>query len=134
MIRNIMLITGLLMASQTQVFANDTIDKILESYKQQGTSEFSIDAGKKLWTKEITHSESPPTRSCASCHGSVLSTAGKHVKTGKVIKAMSPMTNPQRFTDEAKIEKWFYRNCKWTWGRECNVQEKGDILLFLSTQ
>jgi hypothetical protein len=134
MIRNIMLITGLLMASQTQVFANDTIDKILESYKQQGTSEFSIDAGKKLWTKEITHSEFPTTRSCASCHGSVLGTAGKHVKTGKVIKAMSPMTNPQRFTDEAKIEKWFYRNCKWTWGRECNVQEKGDILLFLSTQ
>ena len=56
------------------------------------------------------------------------------MKTGKVIKAMSPMTNPQRFTDKAKIEKWLYRNCKWTWGRECNVQEKGDILLFLSTQ
>jgi hypothetical protein len=99
MIRNIMLITVLLMASQTQVVANDAIDKILESYKHQGVSEFSIDTGKKLWTKEITHSESSTNRSCASCHGSVLSTAGQHVKTGKIIKAMSPMTNHQRLTN-----------------------------------
>jgi hypothetical protein len=134
MIKNMMFVTGLLMVSQTQVFANDTTNKILESYKQQGALEFSIDEGKRLWTKEISHSESPTTRSCASCHGSVLSTSGKHIKTGKVINARSPMTNPQRFTDQAKIEKWFYRNCKWTWGRECNVQEKGNILLFLITQ
>jgi len=134
MIRKMIIITGLLMASHTVVFANETTDNMLKNYKQQGATEFSIDTGKTLWNQEISHSESPTTRSCASCHGTVLTNDGKHVKTGKVIKAMSPITNPSRLADEAKIEKWFYRNCKWTWGRECNVQEKGDILLFLRSQ
>lgn len=134
MTKNMMIIAALVMASQTAVYANDTTDNMLINYQQQGGTEFSVDVGERLWTQEISHSESPTTRSCASCHGNVLTNTGKHIKTGKIIKAMSPISNPMRFTDEAKIEKWFYRNCKWTWGRECNVQEKGDILLFLSTQ
>ncbi|MFK5970948.1 MAG: DUF1924 domain-containing protein [Candidatus Marithrix sp.] len=32
-----------------------------------------------------------------------------------------------------QIRKWFKRNCKWTLGRECNAQEKGDILKFIQT-
>ena len=47
---------------------------------------------------------------------------------------MAPSVNPKRLTDRSKIEKWFKRNCKWTLGRECTPQEKGDILTFLLAQ
>ena len=53
------------------------------------------------------------------------------VRTGKPIKALAPSVQPQRLTDIGKIRKWFKRNCKWTLGRVCTPQEKGDILLFL---
>jgi hypothetical protein len=39
-----------------------------------------------------------------------------------------------RLTDVASIEKWFLRNCRGTWGRECSAQEKGDLLLFINQQ
>jgi len=47
---------------------------------------------------------------------------------------MSARVNAERYTDEKKIEKWFKRNCKDTWGRECTAQEKGDFLTFLLAQ
>ncbi len=59
---------------------------------------------------------------------------GKHNRTGKMIKPISPTVNPERLTDIKKIKKWLLRNCKWTFGRECTTQEKGNILLWLSQQ
>ena len=47
---------------------------------------------------------------------------------------MAPSVNPKRLTDRTKIEKWFVRNCKWTFGRECTPQEKGDLLSFISSR
>jgi hypothetical protein len=47
---------------------------------------------------------------------------------------MSMKVNAERFTDVKKIEKWFKRNCKDAWGRECTVQEKADFLTFLLAQ
>jgi len=47
---------------------------------------------------------------------------------------MSPVTTPTRLPDNQKIEKWFKRNCKWTFGRECTLQEKGDLILFMQKQ
>jgi hypothetical protein len=44
--------------------------------------------------------------SCASCHGTPPTQAGKHAATGKTIGALAPGFNPQRFTDPAKVEKW----------------------------
>ena len=35
---------------------------------------------------------------------------------------------------QKKIEKWFKRNCKEAWGRECTAQEKADFLTYLITQ
>jgi hypothetical protein len=72
-------------------------------------------------------------RSCASCHTSDPRNPGKHVTTGKAIKPMAPSVNARRFTDTKKIEKWFKRNCRWTLGRECNAQEKADLLSYLQT-
>ena len=71
--------------------------------------------------------------SCASCHENPPDHDTKHIVTGKVIKSLSPNSNPDRFTDHAKVEKWFKRNCNDVLARECTAQEKADVLSWLMT-
>ena len=71
--------------------------------------------------------------SCGSCHGALPTQAGKHASTGKSISALAPAFNPERFTDSAKTEKWFRRNCNDVAGRECTAAEKADVLSWLMT-
>lgn len=71
--------------------------------------------------------------SCASCHGALPSQPGKHASTGKPIGPLAPAFNPERFTDAAKVEKWFRRNCNDVVGRECTAAEKADVLAWLMT-
>lgn len=106
-------------------------DALLERYRAAGAGPFSAEAGQQRWMKAQRFNEAPVSRSCGSCHSSNLKQAGKHAKTQKPIKPMAPATNPERLTDSKKIEKWFKRNCKWTFGRECSPQEKGDFLLYI---
>ena len=70
--------------------------------------------------------------SCSSCHTAKPTVDGKHASTGKVIAPMAPATNAQRFTDSAKTEKWFRRNCNDVVGRECSAGEKADVLSWLA--
>ncbi|PTQ91287.1 DUF1924 domain-containing protein [Agitococcus lubricus] len=70
---------------------------------------------------------------CTTCHTANPRQQGKHQVTGKLIKPMAPVVNPERFTDAAKTEKWFRRNCHDVLGRECTAQEKGDIVTWLLT-
>ena len=71
--------------------------------------------------------------SCSSCHGALPVRDGKHVSTGKTIAALAPAANAQRFSDEAKTDKWFRRNCNDVLGRECTATEKADALAWLLT-
>lgn len=71
--------------------------------------------------------------SCSSCHGAEPRQDGKHASTGKVIAPLAPAFNAQRFTDAAKTEKWFRRNCNDVIGRECSPAEKADVLSWLLT-
>jgi mono/diheme cytochrome c family protein len=71
--------------------------------------------------------------SCASCHGATPTGAGKHAGTGKPIQPLAPAFNPERFSDPAKAEKWFRRNCNDVAGRECSAAEKADVLAWLTT-
>jgi len=68
---------------------------------------------------------------CASCHGGIPTGKGEHAVTHKVIEPMAPAFNPQRFTDAAKVDKWFRRNCKDVVSRECTAREKADVLAWL---
>jgi len=86
-----------------------------------------------MWQQTFAGSGEFSERSCVSCHTSDLSRAGKHVKTGKAIEPMSPRVNPARLSDNRKVEKWLLRNCKWTLGRECSVQEKADFLAYIQS-
>jgi len=44
---------------------------------------------------------------------------------------MAPAFNDKRFTDAAKTEKWFRRNCNDVVGRECTPAEKANVLTWL---
>ena len=122
----------------------EAVDLLLRSYTQHhgkpdkgpGSTDvatvFSADRGKMAWYRD--QSEDQQGRSCTSCHGQDLTTFGRHQKTGKVIEPMARSTNPKRLTEVKKIRKWLLRNCKWTYGRECTPQEKGDFLVWLINQ
>ena len=71
--------------------------------------------------------------SCSSCHGATPTQQGKHASTGKAISPLAPAFNAERFTDVAKTEKWFRRNCNDVMGRECTPAEKADVLSWLLT-
>ncbi len=71
--------------------------------------------------------------SCAACHTANPGTNGRHTVTGKSIAAMAIQANPERFTDAAKTEKWFKRNCNDVLGRVCTPAEKADFTTFMLT-
>jgi len=104
------------------------VDKHLQTYQQQGVSQTDAAKGEQLWYA------SNNKRSCSSCHGAKPSDAGQHARTRKSIDPMAVSVNPGRYQDSKKVEKWFLRNCKWTFGRTCTVQEKANILTWLASQ
>lgn len=110
------------------------VEDLLSRYEAKGANNFSEKNGLAMWSKPYKDAKTGTTRSCETCHMKNLRTKGAHQKTGEVIEPLAPSVNPVRFTDVKFIEKWFKRNCKWTLGRECTNQEKGDFLLFLQTQ
>jgi cytochrome c553 len=104
------------------------VNNLLHDYAIQGANTADAEQGKQLWQKTFNKNGE---RSCASCHTKDLTQHGKHIKTNKDIKPMSPSVNPERLTDGKKINKWFKRNCKWTLGRECTAQEKTNFLVYI---
>ncbi len=125
----------LLMTTVIDAKATSASDQLLEQYRQLGATEFSAERGSQLWIQEMTHIKSNgQSRSCTSCHSKSHTNNGAHVRTKKVIEPMARSVNPERYTDIKKIKKWFKRNCKWTVGRECSAQEKGDLLTYLLQQ
>jgi len=110
-----------------------TLPELLTFYASDATQPFDAERGKTFWHHKVP-ADDGKERSCTSCHGEDLNKSGKHIKSGKVIEPMSPSLNKERYTDRKKVEKWFKRNCKWTLGRECTAQEKGDVLKYLSLQ
>ena len=112
----------------------DAVADALANYQAQGATVFDAQAGKRRWSENFTDAETGKPINCASCHHQDLRQTGQHIRTLKPIEPMSPVANPQRLTDVKKIEKWFLRNCKGTWGRECTAQEKGDFLMYIQSQ
>lgn len=71
--------------------------------------------------------------SCSSCHGTPPVREGRHATTGKSIAPLAPAFNPRSFTDSARSDKWFRRNCRDVLNRECSAGEKADVLAYLLT-
>lgn len=110
------------------------VDELLQDFRAQGAKDFSVAAGEKLWQQAFKDPKGGEDRRCALCHTNDLRVTGKHAVTGKAIKPMAPSVNPERLADKSKIEKWLERNCKWTLGRACTPQEKGDALVMIRSQ
>jgi len=70
--------------------------------------------------------------SCATCHGARPVATGRHASTQRDIAPLAPAANAARFTDPAKTEKWFRRNCNDVLGRECTAGEKADVRAWLA--
>ncbi|HZV53970.1 MAG TPA: DUF1924 domain-containing protein [Rhodocyclaceae bacterium] len=89
----------------------------------------SAQRGAEFYGRKFGISEKMP--SCAACHTDKPAQPGQHVVTHKDIKPLAPSANAERFTDPAKVEKWFRRNCKEVVGRECSAGEKADFIAFV---
>lgn len=102
--------------------------ELVTRYAAQAGATASAERGQRLFTQ--THGRE---WSCSSCHGNPPTQTGRHASTGRSIAPLAPGFNPARFTDEAKVEKWFRRNCTDVIGRECSAGEKADVIAWLST-
>ena len=110
------------------------VASILKTYEKQGGSKFTAVKAEAMWNQVFVDAKTNEKRKCSTCHTEDLRRQGKHAVTGKLIDPLAPSANPKRLTDPEHIEKWFLRNCKWTLGRECTPQEKGDFLVMIGSK
>lgn len=125
------LIPALTLAILTLDAVAQTPQETLAGFRQQaaGTSGFqgfSAARGEQFFN--ATHGND---WSCSTCHTKNPADSGKHAKTSKTIKPLAPAANAERFTDQAKVDKWFKRNCNDVLNRVCTPLEKGDVLTYL---
>jgi hypothetical protein len=115
-------------ARSAEFVYSEAVTVLLQELSVEAGEPFAAEAGRRRWFQDHEG------RSCTTCHSESLDGPGWHEKTGKLIEPMAPSVNPERLTNRRKIDKWFLRNCKWTLGRECTAQEKGDFLIWLVGQ
>ena len=106
----------------------ETPRDFLTRFEKEAGATASIERGARLFT-----TKQGGEWSCASCHTDKPTQAGRHAKTDKPIAALAPTANAERFTDAAKVDKWFRRNCNDTVNRPCSAQEKADVMAWLLT-
>lgn len=95
-------------------------------------SGFSAARGEKLHVTKFAGGKAE-TPSCTSCHADSPRSVGR-TPAGKSIEALAVSLTPARYSDPAKVEKWFKRNCNEVLGRECTPLEKGDWLSYMISQ
>jgi hypothetical protein len=113
----------------------ETPSQIRQAYAAEAMTvdkSFSASArrGENLFRQRFSSNDKMP--SCTTCHTDNPAATGKHAITGKDIKPLAPQANGERFSDPAKVEKWFGRNCKEVIGRVCTPAEKADFVAYVS--
>jgi hypothetical protein len=103
---------------------------VAEAASQQAGFAPSAKRGDAFFRQRFAINDKMP--SCTSCHTDSPLNAGQHAVTGKAIKPLAVAANADRFSDPAKVEKWFGRNCKEVVGRVCTPAEKADFITYLS--
>ena len=122
----------IVMILSTATLAGPREDLLAQYAAAAKTTGFSAARGQVLHTQNFSGGK-PDTPSCTTCHGKDTRGAGR-APTGKAIEPVAVSVTPTRYTDPAKVEKWFKRNCTEVLGRECTAQEKGDWLTFVIGQ
>ena len=124
--KNSLILIALLMVSS--VFATE---EILQEYQKQEKTPFSAERGEKLFRTERVNAKGDKV-SCMTCHTADPKKEGL-TRANKVIGPIAVSANAERFTDRAKIEKWFKRNCNDVFDRQCTTLEKGDFMKYMMT-
>jgi hypothetical protein len=70
---------------------------------------------------------------CRACHVLFSAQPESHRPTRHEIPPLAPAGNPNRFSNEWKVEFWFDYNCKLLLRRACTPVEKGDLITWLLT-
>jgi cytochrome c peroxidase len=104
-------------------------EEILKEYQALEKTQFSAERGEKFFRTERVNSKGDKV-SCMTCHTDNAKKSGM-TRANKVIEPLAPSANPERFTDRAKIEKWFKRNCNDVYDRVCTTLEKGDFMKYM---
>jgi len=121
--RRILIITAALFATSAQA----EVPRDFQSrFEKEAGAAASAERGARFFT-----AKQGGEWSCASCHTERPTQAGRHAKTDKPITPLAPSANAERFTDAAKVDKWFRRNCNDTLNRACSAQEKADVMAWL---
>lgn len=137
LLRNIALLSVLMAVSGSAMVIAAPIDEIIKSYLTEikkidaNFRDFEASKGKELYHAKRTRKDGKKT-SCETCHTPDPKMPGKS-QAGKVIEPMAPIVNPKRFTDRAKVEKWFKRNCMDVYERVCTAAEKGHFIKYLQS-
>ena len=123
----------LLLALAAGAASAATPDQLLQSYaaearKTDGGFAPSAARGEAMFRRE--HAGEAGRASCAACHTDDPRKEGR-TRAHKAIAPLAPAANAERFTDAAKTEKWFGRNCKDVLGRACTSAEKADFSAWL---
>lgn len=112
--------------------ANEQIlNHYVELVKKENASfkAFNAKEGEAFFRTERMHSKGEKV-SCMTCHTADPKAFGK-TRANKDIDPIAPIATKDRFTDLAKVEKWFKRNCKDVYERECTNMEKGNFVIFM---
>jgi len=128
MFRKALIAATVLLAAPTLA---DTPESLMRGYAEQARTTSASYAGPSPAAGRRLFHQQPRDWSCATCHTDQPTATGRHAITGKAISPLSPVANPERFRDAAKVEKWFKRNCSDTLGRLCTPAEKADLISFL---
>ena len=137
MISRVMLATALATLPVLALAGDARRDAILADYAataratSPGFIAFSAQRGETLFRLKFTGGD-PRTASCTACHTADPRQPGQNAKTGRPIEPVAVSVNSARFTDAAKVEKQFARDCKSVLGRECTALEKGDYITFMA--
>lgn len=126
--RTILLLAALLGGPAAQA---GSAAALLDAYRGEAAARSRSYAGPSVPRGDAFFHARGTDWSCASCHTADPRQPGRHAVTGKPIRPLAPAAQSARFTDRAKAEKWFKRNCKDTHGRECTSAEKADLLAYL---
>ncbi|MEW5769437.1 MAG: DUF1924 domain-containing protein [Pseudomonadota bacterium] len=102
--------------------------EILAQLQAEAGGSASTERGRQLYQGRFQGGQA---ESCATCHTVNPKDSGRHARTGKTVEPLAPAANPERFTDRAKVEKWFRRNCNEVLGRLCTPQEKADFAAYV---
>ena len=125
---NLIAIAALLLAAAPAGAADTTPAQQLERFQAAAGAPGQAERGRVFFT-----SRHGGEWSCASCHHAPPTRPGQHAGTGKALAPLAPAFNPRAFTDTAKVDKWFRRNCKDVLQRECSAGEKADVMAYLTS-